>query len=401
MISKIAVTYQIDDATLAATELSRAVQEGTPLLSHTVGILMCYSDMDVPPLLRALSQHLPFDIIGCTCIASLDSETGFSEMAIRLLVLSADDCTFSVQLSGPVGPDTIPQRVEETYAGALDALGRPPGLLLMLAPYKLDLLFDTFTQTLNRVAPGVPVIGGLPSHNDNGDLNAVLFNETAYPDRMAMLAIAGNIHPVFSVQNVLGDVVRRKRKVANAAGNTVYRVGSQTFVEYMEEIGFHWPDDGMIDTLTFLTNPLMLENVPLDDGQTHGFVRTLHKIDKKEGSGTAVGMIPTGATLSICSLSKQDIEEAASKALAELMIKIADKRQNGQVFSTVLAVSCIGRFMLMSPRSSIETERLLAGLPPDVTLAGFYGYGEIGPVSRALPKIVNFAHNETLILCAF
>lgn len=400
MISRVAVTHQMDDPNAAARELTQGILSQGPLAKHSAGIVFCYSDTDLDAFMAALSPLVSFDVIGASCIASIDSGEGFHELAATLLVLSADDCDFSMALSEPITPENAAARVKETCAQAIGALPEAPKLMVAIAPYDLNIMLDEFTEALNQAAPGVPVVGGLPSYNGSGDTIATLFGGNVYPDRMVLLAISGGIRPVFSVQNVAGSIVERKRKVTEARDNTVYRVGNQTFVEYMKDVGF--PVDSLTggnDTITFVSNPILLENVSLAEGDGFSFVRTLHKVDVDEGSGTAIGKIPMDATLSICSLEKRDIATAAGIGMRDLKDKMAQVEAEGYAFTTLLAVSCIGRYLVMAPDGGTEAREILEGLPKGLTLAGFYGYGEIGPLAVASGS-VNFAHNESLVLCA-
>lgn len=402
MFSKVSVTHQVDDLPLAAQALADGINGGMPLAQNSIGLLMCYSDMELAPFVTELNKRIPFDVIGCTCIAAMDNAEGFHEIAASLLVLSADDCQFAATISAPIVPGYAEAAVAKAYADIANALPGPAKLLYAIPPYNLSISLDEFTDAFNRVAQGVPVIGGLPSYNGSGDANMTIYNDRATEDCLVLLGISGNLHPVFGVQNVVGSTVERKRKVTAAKDNTVYRVGAQTFVDYMREINF--PVDGLTgtnDTITFVSNPILLENVKLGDGEDFSFVRTLHKLDTAEGSGTAIGRIPMDATLSICSLEKGDIETAAGIGMRDLKEKMAQVEKEGYTFSTILAVSCIGRYLLMLPNSGTETEKLLAEMPPNITFAGFYGYGEIGPLPLNKAEMINFAHNESLVLCAF
>lgn len=400
MISKVAVTHQMDDYALAARELSEQILGGDALKTNSAGILMCYSDMEVENFVAELKGLLSFEVVGCACVASMDGGEGFHEMAATLLVLSADDCAFSVGVSEPVAPGNVAGRVAKTYAEVASGLHGAPKLLVAILPYSLDIMLDEFTLAFNEVAEGIPVVGGLPSHTGSDDANVTISRGQVYRDRLVLLGISGNVRPVFSVQNVTASTVELKRKVTKARDNTVYRVGNQTFVEYMREIGFPLDSLTGADTVTFVSNPLLLENVKMQGGDDFTFVRTLHKIDIDEGSGTAIGMIPESATLSICSLDRKDIETAAGTGMRDLQEKMARVEKEGYAFSTVFAVSCIGRYLLMSPQGETETKGLLAELPQGISLAGFYGYGEIGPLPWGDTAVMNFAHNESLVLCA-
>lgn len=392
--SRVVFTNQIDDTELAARELIRLALDGFELSRHSAGILFCYSDMEVDALARQVGEGLDFGVVGCTCIASMEQEQGFHDMAATLTILTSDDCEIATAVSAPVTPQNVRQQVRDTYQSMEDKLGRAPGLVFALPPYMLDIMLDIYPVCLNEVAPGVPVIGGLPSYNATGDVNVTISCGETAADRLVLLGVGGDIRPVFSVQNVTSDDVNRKRKVTLAKDNKVYTVGGQPFTEYMEEIGLQVEKLSQGNaTITFVSNPLLLESA--EDG--YSFARTLHEVDPTEGSGTAIGAIPEGAVLSICSLKSDQIVSAAARGMDELKRLMA--QQEGYAYSTVLAISCIGRHLLLLPSNHLEAEKLREELPAGLSLTGFYSYGEIGPQGAAQRQ--NFAHNESLVLCAF
>lgn len=394
MESRVSVTMQIDDIGAAAQELLDKALAGFSPKANTVGVLFCYSDMEVRELAAALREKAGFDIIGCTGIASMDEKEGFHSMAATLLVLTADDCTFATAVSGAITAANVDEEIGATYAAAKAALGEEPKLLFALPPYQLEIMLDSYSMGFNRVAPGVPVVGGLPSYNGSGDENLTCLNGECWGDRLVLLAMGGNVRPVFTVQNVASSEASRKRRVTKARDNVVYEVGGQRFTDYLRDIGLPVEElTGGNTTITFVSNPLILEG----GSKEFCFARTLHEIDLEAGTGTAIGQIPQEATLSVCTLQRSEIEEAALAGIRDLKDKM--EGQEGYQFTTVLAVSCIGRHLLMLPDNDAEVKQLLREFPKGMTLAGFYSYGEIGPQGEAQTR--NFAHNESLVLCAF
>lgn len=394
MRSFVNVTEQIDDFSLAVEELLAGTAHDT-LLKNTVGILYCYSDMDTAGLAAALAAKAGFPILGCTAIAMMEHSRGLCDMAATLMVLTADDVNFATVVSDPITPENVTGQIDKTYRSVYQALGEEPKLLFVLPPYLLEIMLDEYAFGFNQCCPGIPVMGGLPSYTAVGDQNLTIFGGAVYADRMVVLAVGGNIRPVFSVRNVSSVSVDRKRKVTQAKDNVIYRVGNQTFTDYMREVGL--PVDSLTHgnaTITFVSNPLLLESV--QDG--FSFVRTLHEINLEEGSGTAIGKIPLDATVSICTLQRSEIEQAAAAGARSLKEKMAPHQREGYQYSTVLAVSCIGRHLLMSPNNDAEINNLLTEFPEGLALSGFYSYGELGP--QGVTQTNNFAHNESLILCA-
>ena len=78
------------------------------------------------------------------------------------------------------------------------------------------------------------------------------------------------------------------------------------------------------------------------------------------------------------------VEGASSAAIAS--------RINGDSDTIALAVSCVGRRLVMGSRTEEEAEACVEALGGAV-LAGFYSYGEISPIE-------GFAslHNQTMTL---
>lgn len=394
MKSFVNVTEQIDDLPLAAEELLAGASPGS-LQKNTVGILYCYSDMEIAELAAILSQKAGFPILGCSAIATMEQTRGLCEMAASLMVMTADDCSFSAAVSEPITPENAAEQIDKTCARAKAALGEDLKLIFALPPYILGIMLDEYASGFNRCCPGIPVLGGLPSYNATGDQNLTIFGGEACPDRLVILAMSGNLRPVFSINNVTSVDADRKRKVTKAKGNVVYRVGDQSFTDYLREVGL--PVDNLTEgntTITFVANPLLLENSQAG----YSFVRTLHEINLKEGSGTAIGQIPEGATISVCLLQRGEIEQAAKAGMKYLSGKMAAAQGDGYRYSAVLAVSCIGRHLLMLPTKNAEVNGLLSEFPEGLALTGFYSYGELGPQGAA--EAQNFAHNESLILCA-
>lgn len=401
MKTKVFVTSEIDDPILAAEELSQKVAKEFPLMTNSVGLLFAYSDMELDILARELYRRLQFPVVGATAIAAMDQNGGFHELSVTLMVFTAEDCQFSTAVSAPITAENVRQQVEETYRRTTDGFDAPPALVYVIPPYKLDIMLDAYTDIFQAVAPGVPFVGGLPSYQEMGDLNATIFNDTICPEQLVMLSISGNLQPVFSVQTVLQKQEIKKRRVTKAKDNVIYTVDNKTFVEYLNEIGMPLQSISDINkTVSLVANPLLVEETGEGFGADFRYLRALHNIDFEHGSGTAIGRVPEGAYVSINPLNRSDIGEAARLGMQAIKEQMRAKEAQGYAFTTVLTVSCIGRYTIMTPKSGVETESLLEELPEGLELAGFYSYGEISPLPTPSGQIP-FAHNESLVICAF
>ena len=62
-----------------------------------------------------------------------------------------------------------------------------------------------------------------------------------------------------------------------------------------------------------------------------------------------------------------------------------------------VAISCVGRRLVLGRRTEDELEAVLDGLPRGAELVGFYSYGEISPILAGTSDL----HNQTMTVTAF
>jgi hypothetical protein len=59
-----------------------------------------------------------------------------------------------------------------------------------------------------------------------------------------------------------------------------------------------------------------------------------------------------------------------------------------------IAISCVGRRLVLGERAEEEVEAVAHALPPQTGLVGFYSYGEISPCATGRCEL----HNQTMTL---
>jgi hypothetical protein len=321
-----------------------------------------------------------------------------------LTTVTSDDVFFSMATSEPLTSDNIERQIELTYRKALESLKGDPALVLAFPPYILGIMLDIYPRELDRISGGLPVFGGLPAHDEVNGCTAVYCGDTAGSDRLTVLLVSGAIKPVTTVKNHIGTLISGlKRKVTSSRANVVQRVGNGTFVEFIEEFGLDAaklanPNE---KTTSFTSYPLLVEKPDtLDSDGGEPIVRTLHGIDLQSGSGTAIGEIPEGSVLSIGVLQAQDIETSTRNSTRDLLTAMKQNEADGYRYSIVFAVSCVARYYVMADKNTLEADTLKASLPPDISLCGYYSFGEICPASVKSSGLHNAAHNESLVLLA-
>jgi hypothetical protein len=401
--STVAITEELDDIDAGTSALAETTLKNLKLQSNSFALLLCDSDVDHAEFAKELHRKLGVPVVGFSSTAMLCGQAGLTDMSAVLTTVTSDDVFFSIATSEPLTPDNIVRQIELTYRKAMESLKGEPALVLAFPPYILGIMLDIYPRELGRLSGGLPVFGGLPAHDEVNGRTAVYCGDTAAGDRLTVLLVSGAVKPVMTVKNHVGTLVSGlKRKVTSSRDNVVYRVGNGTFVEFIEEFGLDVeklanPDE---KTTSFTSYPLLIERPDTAESGGVPIVRTLHGIDLKSGSGTAIGEIPEGSVLSVGVLQAKDIETSTRNSTQDLLEGMKRNEADGYKYSMVFAVSCVARYYVMAGKNTLEANALRQSLPPDLSLCGYYSFGELCPTSVASGRALNAAHNESLVLLA-
>ncbi|MDR1580222.1 MAG: FIST C-terminal domain-containing protein [Synergistaceae bacterium] len=402
--STTAVTYELDDIASGTDELARTTKEKLKFARNSFGLMFCDSDVDHAKFASELARKLGVPIVGYSATAMFSDGEGLCDTAVVLTTVTSDDVNFSIATSEPLTSDNIAAQIALTYDRAKASLEGEPKLVLAFPPYLLGIMLDIYPRELERASGGLPIFGGLPAHDDVHGRTAVYCGDSAASDRMTLLLMSGNVKPVMTVKNPIGAgaLANLKRTVTQSKHNVIYKVGDESFVAFLKRFGLDVeklanPDE---KTISFTTYPLLIENTGGENPDGIPVVRTLHGVDLKEGTGTAIGEVPEGSIISVGILQPKDIEKSSSDSIRDLTEKMSAGEAEGYKYSTVFAISCVARYYVMANRNTLEADALKSKLPPGLSMAGYYSFGEICPTSIRPDKAMNAAHNESLVLLA-
>lgn len=401
MRSIVAVTSEMDDARKAVEELLAQIESKRPLDKNSCGFVYCDVEMEHESFLTVLREKLPFEIVGCTSIATFDTENGARIMSAVLVVLTADDVQFSVALTDPLDQGNLRNELSRAYDKTVAEIGEPGKLLFLIPPFNDTIPLDEYIDILSELSGDIPIFGGLPSSNiADGDI-LMYANGRAFADRAAIVLVGGNVRPLFSVQNVLSTFSEQKSTVTQAEKNVIYKVGDMTFVDHLRSIGLLV--DELIsqgDLAVYVSTPLKVNLNKNDNNDGIPVVRTIKTLNPEDGSGVLFGAISEGSTISIATMKRQDIQDSCRQAIQDILSKINANQDEDYSYTTLLCVSCGGRYMVMADDKDVEGNILVENLPKNLTLSGFYAYGEICPTIVRDGKAVNRIHNESIVMCA-
>jgi hypothetical protein len=415
MRSAIATTFELDDAREAAQELADSIQARLKLEEHSAGILLCDADADGAVISSELNRLLGIPVAGMTSLATFSPE-GYHEGAVVLTVLTASDVQFTLVASAPFD-DSYEEEMAQAYRRALPAAAtgptssatssatsgpthsttsdtaERPALIFAFCPNGETFSGDKYANTLSALAHDAPVIGGICSDDYDYERARVFLNGEEYTDSIVLVCLWGNVRPTFSIRHVTSQFAERIRRVVEAHDNIVYRVGDETFVEYLESFGLR--TDVPDPLVAFTSYPMMLTQ---EDEDETPLMRHIAGLNQETGAGTFIADVPVGALANICLINREDIKVSARESMESLLAKMAE--QPDYEYSAVFCISCCGRSMILGADPGAEGVILAEHLPEGLALTGAYCLGELCPTRFVDGIAKNRFHNCSITFCA-
>ena len=172
------------------------------------------------------------------------------------------------------------------------------------------------------------------------------------------------------------------RTVTRSEGNVLYELDGKPalalYKTYLGEKAKELPSSGLLFPISLLDT----------EGGARNVVRTLLSVDHEAQSLTFAGDVPQGAKVQLMKAHFDRLVDGAQNA-AELANKQAHKEH-----PLAIAVSCVGRRLVLGAQTEDELDVVLDTLPESTTMAGFYSYGELSPVGQGSCDL----HNQTMTL---
>ncbi len=397
MRSIVAYTDEIDDLDAAAKELF-AQTSGFALAKNSLAILYTEEDTDYPELYARLSKHWDFPVIGCTAMAMLADRNGYCRNGISVLILTADDCRFSVGITGELGREGYREEIASLYREAEAQHDSEVKLCLSyfgISMADVVLSGSNLLNALNDASNGLPIYGGAAGDSLSFTGYRVFCNDRAVKNGLVLALVSGNVSPRFVRINSVERTASFSYEITRADGNVVYRLGDDSFVDTLRKENMRV--DVKDPMSSYLLSPFVV-TVDKGDGDKVEVARVLSSLDLEKGSGAFLGYMPEGATLNIGLISREDVCQTVEKAFDRLFGELAQREGE---HSTILCTSCCARFLALMNNPSVEAEAYLSRLPEDQPLMGFYSYGEVCPAQGGKTgREYNLFHNFTFTILA-
>ena len=177
-----------------------------------------------------------------------------------------------------------------------------------------------------------------------------------------------------------------ERRVTKSTGNILYeldgRPALQLYKEYLGDRAAGLPATGLLFPLAIRSSNT--------DGKV--LVRTILAVDEAAQSMTFAGDMPEGVLAQLMRANFDRLIQGASEAATLTLDTHASGRSDSPTLS--IAISCVGRRLVLGERTEEEIEATLDILPNGSHQVGFYSYGEISPYASGACDL----HNQTMTL---
>ena len=237
---------------------------------------------------------------------------------------------------------------------------------------------------INAVLEGkIPVTGGLAGDGSRFESTWVLHQDKTFPNTVCALGIYGQRLGVAYGSKGGWDVLGPERRVSRSHGNVLYELDGQPalslYKKYLGDRAAGLPATGLLFPLAIRT----------ESEQHEQKVRTILGVDEAQQSLTFAGDIPQNSQVQLMRANFDRLIDGAEDAADTL-----DLRTYAGAGLCCIAISCVGRHLVLGPRVEEEIEAVRESLPQTTCQIGFYSYGELSPLASGLCDL----HNQTMTL---
>ena len=341
--------------------------------------------IDHPAPLNELAKHYPKSkIIGCSSAGEILGPN-IMDNSIAVAVAKFEKTTIQIKNiainkaedSFPAGENIAKQLNNEDLRSILVL---SDGLLVN---------GSELVKGLNTIEKeNVIITGGLAGDGARFKKTWVIFNGEIYTNHIVAVGLYGKSLQIGFASRGGWDIFGPERFITRSKHNILYELDGQPaltlYKEYLGDRATGLPSTGLLFPLA----------IRKDDLDKKHLVRTILAVDEETQSLIFAGDVPTGYRAQLMRANFDRLIASAGEAGEAASTKM-QMVNPGPILA--VAISCVGRRLLMGERTEEETESILATLPAGTKQLGFYSYGELSPIIAGTCDL----HNQTMTLTTF
>lgn len=338
-----------------------------------------------PAPIQEIAKHYPNSkIIGCSSAGEI-SGSRIWDNSITVAVSKFEKTPLEIvkteikndQNSFDVGKDIITKLFKEDLRG------------VFVLSDGLQINGSELVKGLNTLNNGKIVItGGLAGDGSRFKETWTVFNGEVIKNNVVGVGFYGDNIQIGHASKGGWDIFGPERIITRSDKNVLYELDGRPALElYKEYLG----DRASGLPATGLLYPLAISK---DKTDARKLVRTILSVDEKENSLTFAGDVPTGYHAQLMRANFDRLISAADEAGETALSRMTDIEKDQTNPLLAIAISCVGRRLLLGERTEEETESTLSALPKNTVQVGFYSYGELSPYATGDCDL----HNQTMTL---
>lgn len=334
---------------------------------------------EAAPIDQVMQAYPRSHIVGCSTSGKIYG-TKLSDGGVVVGIMQFDQSTLMTATAAV-------EAAEKSYAAG-ETVARQlkqPGLKgVLIFSDGLNVNGSELIRGLNAVLPSSVVItGGLAGDGDRFKRTGVIKDRRPQSGFVCAVGLYGDRLTIGHGSKGGWDIFGPERLVTQAQGNVVYELDGkpalQLYKEYLGDLAAGLP-------ATALLFPLALRTTSPDQRQ---IVRSILAGDETAQSMIFAGDIPQGSFTQLMRANFDRVIYAASQAAL-----MAHTSNDPAIPRLSIAVSCVGRKLILGERTEEELEAMLDVLPAGTQQISFYSYGEIAPYASGTCEL----HNQTMTL---
>jgi hypothetical protein len=334
--------------------------------------------MDDPVALRQLAAAYRSSIVvGCSTAGEIFGQR-VDDDSLSVGIIKFAHTRVAVAFAPVRGPD------DSFSAGELVAtqLEGPRLRAALVFSDGLNVNGSALVRGLNSVlSTGCIASGGLAGDGERFKRTWVLKHGEPVQSVVAAVGLYGDRVQVSHGSRGGWDVFGPSRRVTKSSGNVLFELdGAPALPLYKQYLG----ERAAGLPATALLFPLELKSSLTDQ---EPLVRTVLAVNEADGSMTFAGDLPEGSFVRLMHANFDRLVTAAGES-ASSAARATDREHPG----LTVAISCVGRRLILGERTEEELEAVAEALPHADQLVGFYSYGEVSPLASGCCDL----HNQTM-----
>lgn len=339
---------------------------------------------DTKPIDELVKHYPTSKIIGCSSAGEI-SQAKLLDQSISIAIIKFEKTPIKI-IKANISSSEDSYKVGKEIASELDQKDLC-GIFVLSDGLKVN--GSEIVKGLNEIKDkNVVITGGLAGDGSRFKETWTIFNGKIYKNNIIGVGFYGKHIQIGHGSRGGWDIFGPERRITRATRNILYELDNKPaltlYKEYLGERVAGLPATGLL-------YPLAIRK---DTKDTKQLVRTILAVNEKDQSLTFAGDMPEGYLAQLMRANFDRLIIAADEA-AEVAKNIMFKTKTINASPILaIAISCVGRRLLLGERTEEEIESTLEALPQGTKQIGFYSYGELSPHAKGKCDL----HNQTMTL---